>query len=114
MSARDSARVLPWREHGWRDLRHMNFRLVWVGADDDPDGQQLRAREASTNAGGRASRELSYELRGKRMVRRERLENGRVKCTPVANFSARIVSDIILEDDGAEHRNFARTGPGDG
>jgi hypothetical protein len=40
------------------------------------------------------------------MVRRERLENGRVKCTPVANFNARIVSDVLLDQDSWQHREF--------
>jgi hypothetical protein len=83
----------------------MNFRIVWAGEDDDPDGQRLE-REASTAAGGRAYGELSYGLRGTQMVRRERLENGRVKCTPVANFNARIVSDVLLDQDSWQQREF--------
>jgi len=40
------------------------------------------------------------------MVRRVRLENGRVKCTPVANFIARIVSDVLLDQDAWQQREF--------
>jgi len=79
--------------------------MVWVGEDDDPDGQRL-ARDASIAAEGRASGELSYGLRGAQMVRRERLENGRVKCTPLANFNARIVSDVLLDKDAWQKREF--------
>ena len=83
----------------------MNFRLVWVGADDDPD-EQPRTEKATTAARGRASGELSYVLRGTEMVRRERLENGRVKSTPIANFSARIVSDVLRDEDAWHQREF--------
>jgi len=37
------------------------------------------------------------------MVRQRRLPDGRLRLIPVANFRARIVSDIML-DDGAESR----------
>ena len=40
------------------------------------------------------------------MVRREQLQNGRWKCTAVANFTARIVSDIIRDDGAEERRDF--------
>jgi len=83
----------------------MNFRLVWVGEEDDPDGQGP-ARAATTTAGERGSGELSYGLHGTQMVRRVRLENGRVKCTPVANFIARIVSDVLLDQDAWQQREF--------
>jgi hypothetical protein len=83
----------------------MNFRLIWVGPDDDSNGQPLTG-QSSPVARGRASRESSYERRGTQMFRRERLENGRVKYTPVANFSARIVSDVLPEQEASNQREF--------
>jgi hypothetical protein len=41
------------------------------------------------------------------MVRCERLASGDLKRIAVANFSARIVRNLVLDDDGTEHRNFA-------
>ena len=38
------------------------------------------------------------------MIRRQHLENGRVKDTVLANFSARIVSDLVLDDDAEQRR----------
>ena len=40
------------------------------------------------------------------MVRCERLDNGRRKVTAVANFTARIVRDLILDDDAEPGREF--------
>jgi len=40
------------------------------------------------------------------MVRREQLANGRSRCTAAANFQARIVRDIILDDGTEERREF--------
>jgi hypothetical protein len=47
-----------------------------------------------------------YERRGIGMVRREQLENGCGRVTAVANFSARIVRDLILDDDAGQRREF--------
>ena len=41
------------------------------------------------------------------MVRCERLDNGRRKVTAVANFTARIVRDLIRDDDAETGREFA-------
>jgi hypothetical protein len=37
---------------------------------------------------------------------RKHLQNSRVTLTPVTNFTARIVRDLILEGDGESHRDF--------
>ena len=42
----------------------------------------------------------------RRWYRRERLENGRVKFTPLANFSARIVRDVLFHNDAWQRRDF--------
>jgi hypothetical protein len=40
------------------------------------------------------------------MLRRERMGNGRVRYTPLANFTARIASDILRDDGEQERREF--------
>ena len=80
----------------------MNFRLVWMGPDDESNGHLSGRAAAIPN---RASR-LRYEQLGTDMVRREQLANGRVKIIPIANFSARIVRDLILDDGVEKGREF--------
>lgn len=80
----------------------MNFRLVWVGSDDDSAG-----RPAVNDGAGALLRQdcgaAGYEIRGTEMVRCAECADGRRKLTTVANFIARIVRDVVL-DDGAESR----------
>ncbi|HXP85101.1 MAG TPA: hypothetical protein VN841_10295 [Bryobacteraceae bacterium] len=76
----------------------MKFRFVLLGPDDDPDGS-VAGRERDNAA-------LQYEQRGAGMVRAERTTNGRFKSTAVANFKARIVRDIIVDDGETERRDF--------
>jgi len=83
----------------------MNFRLVWMGSDDDSDGNPA-AQESAAAVFLRLSGAISYEVRGTEMVRRERLDNGHHKVTPAANFTARIICDVILNDDTAPKREF--------
>jgi hypothetical protein len=40
------------------------------------------------------------------MIRRDHLASGRVRITPLANFTARIVRDLILDDDVETRREF--------
>src|SRR5579862_8462706 len=82
----------------------MNFRLVWVGSDDDSDGDP--SAQGSAAASLLRSGTTSYELRGTEMVRCERLDNGRRKVIPVANFHARIVRDLVLDDEAEAKREF--------
>ena len=89
----------------------MKFRLVWVGSDDD-GGKQPRAREGTAALADETPRS-SYEQRNGAMLRRERLQSGRVRYTPLTNFTARIVSDILRDDGvagaaGIPHRYGAR------
>src|SRR6202521_4672145 len=82
----------------------MKFRMIWLGQEDEPD------RNPSPQAGIPAASDdrarVRYEQRGTEMVRREQLGNGRVKFTPVANFSARVVRDIVCDDDTEQRRDF--------
>jgi hypothetical protein len=84
----------------------MNFRLVWVGSDDDHDGSPAVQQSAAAVIRGQAGT-TSYELRGTEMVRCERLDNGRRRVTAVANFTARIVGDRIFDDEAEPGREFA-------
>jgi hypothetical protein len=92
----------PHREDG----AQMKFHLVWVGSDDDPDGNPA-AHESAAAASHQRSGVTSYERRGTEMVRCERLDNGRRKVTAVANFTARIVGDLVLDDEAELRREFA-------
>ena len=81
----------------------MNFRMVWIGPEDDSDAVGRASellREAQRSSGAK------YEQRGAEMARREVLADGRVKYTAVINFSARIVSDLLFDDDAAPRRYF--------
>jgi hypothetical protein len=49
---------------------------------------------------------VQYEQRGNEMVRRQRLQNGRLKFTTLTNFTARIVADVIFDDDAHPRRQF--------
>jgi len=80
----------------------MNFRMVW-GSDDS---ERLPLQEGSVAIPGPESSGVRYERRGTGMVRRERSETGRVRFTPVANFTARITRDLLLESDAGPEREF--------
>jgi len=83
----------------------MNFRLVWVGSDDDPPVQQPAAPESGDAVRG-VRTAPRYEQAGTEMARCERLTNGRLKRIAVANFSARIVRDLIVDDDAEQRREL--------
>jgi hypothetical protein len=80
----------------------MKFRFV-LQEPDDPDGHPSERKDATTPP-RYASRTRSYEKKGADMVRMEQLQNGRWKSTLIANFIARIVTDII-RDYGDEERH---------
>jgi len=82
----------------------MKFRIVFLGQHEDPAGD-LAAREtgAADPITGSPAR---YAHRGTEMVRRDQRANGRVTYTPIANFQARIVSDIIRDDGSQPQREF--------
>lgn len=82
----------------------MKFRLVWMGSDDDSDEAGLGL---AVDAVLQRPTGVWYERRGTEMVRRERLASGRVKVTPLTNFTARIVRDLLLDDDAELRREFS-------
>jgi hypothetical protein len=83
----------------------MKFRFVLLGPDDDPEGDPS-AREDPPGVPHTASRARCYEQREAGIVRRENCSNGRWRIIPVANFHARIVRDILLDDGEEERREF--------
>jgi hypothetical protein len=83
----------------------MNFRLVWVGSDDDPP-EQGSAAEKDDAAVHPLPLGVRYERRGTGMIRREQLENGRGGVTAISNFNARIVQDLVVDDDAGQSRLF--------
>src|SRR5450631_2661498 len=80
----------------------MKFRFVLLGPDDEPDGTAAGERTDEQ----RDSAALRYEQRGAGLVRVERAATGRFKSTAVANFHARIVRDIVVDDGETERRDF--------
>jgi hypothetical protein len=83
----------------------MNFRLVWIGSDDNPPERWPLAEKNITPVRSLKSG-VMYERQATGIVRREQLANGNIKLIPVTNFSARIVRDIILDDDAEQRREF--------
>lgn len=82
----------------------MRFKFIYL-PDDNPDSNP-HARESGAAEPANSRGVPRYENDGTDMVRRERLANGRSRCTAAANFNARIVSDIVLDDGTAERREF--------
>jgi hypothetical protein len=83
---------------------HMNFRLIWMGSDEDPD--KHLPEEVDVSAVRVAPSSVRYERQGGEMVRRRQLPDGRLKFTTLANFTARIVRDLVQDDDAERQRLF--------
>jgi hypothetical protein len=84
----------------------MKFRFVLLEPDEDPDQHILREKGAPA-APLRKREGLCYEQSGTGIVRVERRSNGALKSTPVSNFTARIVRDLILDDGRDQRRHFS-------
>ena len=82
----------------------MKFRLIWVGNEDEPE--QHQGIQGNSEPVAPKCAVAHYDVVGEQMVRREQLENGRVKITPLTNFSARVVRDIVWDDDTEQRREF--------
>jgi hypothetical protein len=82
----------------------MKFRLVWMGSEDDGGGHSRPWEDTATLPDN--TPRSGYEQRDGAMLRRERLQNGRLRYTPLANFTARIVVDILRDDGEQERREF--------
>jgi hypothetical protein len=82
--------------------RMAKFRIVWMGPDEDP-------RQYPTDANAADSPQTSrwcYERVSSEMVLRERLQNGRMRITPLTNFTARILRDVVYDEEAEAHREF--------
>jgi hypothetical protein len=77
-----------------------------MGSEDDPPGLPS-AREGVSGVPSCLSETPRYEQQGAEMVRCERLANGLLKRIAVTNFSARIVRDLILDDDAEQRRELS-------
>ena len=82
----------------------MNFRLVWMGPDDDPESATETRKTAVPHRWPKSP--SPYAQRGTETVRHEVLRDGTVKTTLVANFQARIVRDVVIDDGEQERREF--------
>jgi hypothetical protein len=82
----------------------MNFRMIWMGPDDDPP--QERPAQAGPSSGFLNGTPPRYAQRGTGMVHQQRLQNGHFKVTSLANFQARIVRDLVFDDGEQEKREF--------
>jgi len=69
-----------------------------MGPDDDSDTNVVWPACRAGN--------VLYERRGSAIVRRERLSSGRERITPLTNFSARIIRDLVVDDDVDQEHEF--------
>src|SRR5580704_973918 len=83
----------------------MKFRFIWVGPDDEPDRHVSVPEPGSVSAQG-SYKQDAYIAHGGTIVRRQQLRNGQTKVVPVCNFIARIVRDIIWDDELEPRREF--------
>ena len=83
----------------------MKFRITWLGPDGEPNRDVLSPEGAFVGAQGR-SEAVSYKAGGTGMVRLQTLGNGQTRVIPICNFTARIVRDIIWDDELDPRREF--------
>jgi hypothetical protein len=74
----------------------MKFRFVLLGPDDDPESHPsiIDAVGDTSNS----SPTPSYRRTPGGFVRIQKLGSGKMKQTPVTNFTARIVRDLLISD----------------
>jgi hypothetical protein len=83
----------------------MNFRLVWMGPEEDDPQAPTPAVSAAIFRKSKGSI-FPYALRGSEMIRQQKLSNGPLKITPLTNFQGRIVRDIRIDDGTSEQREL--------
>jgi hypothetical protein len=83
----------------------MKFRFVLLGPDDDPNDSPALP-DSAAEVRTRPFSPVRYQRSGAGMVRTEQMENGRKKITALANFHARIIGDLILDDGDQQRREF--------
>ena len=82
----------------------MKFRMIWMGSDDDPEGSPPSPKKGAAGALTPPSGKPRYELCGNEMIRWDGRKEGRSKTIAVANFGARIVRDIVVDNGREEQR----------
>ncbi len=75
-----------------------------LGPDDQPENQT--SKTARPEAPAASSTPPPYERQGKSLVRNVQSANGNWRTTVIANFDARIVSDVLLDDGSEQTRRF--------
>ena len=75
----------------------MNFRMIWMGSDDEDDDRQNPLAKRLTPE---ATPRVRYQEREGVLVRVDAARGGRPRYTPLTNFTARIASDIVLAGCG--------------
>jgi hypothetical protein len=83
----------------------MKLRFVLLGPEDDPEGR-LPADKRRAEGRSTQSRIVRYEQQGTGMFRLVQVQNGPIRSTPVANFTARIVRDITIDDGEKQSREL--------
>ena len=77
---------------GWDRMNAMKFKIIFAGPIQEPE-------KHLDQVSGRFPEQTSkYDVEGIAMVRCERSRTGATKVIPLANFSARIVRDFVLDD----------------
>jgi hypothetical protein len=84
----------------------MKLRFVLLGPDDDPNTHPI-VRKRAGGPPQEHCRVLRYEKKDAGVVRVEQQDSGRTRTTPIANFNARIVRDLILDDGEEQQRRFS-------
>src|SRR5579862_1404371 len=84
----------------------MRFRMIWLGSEDEPE-RNLAAPAVGSNEPPARSESTPYQQRGEGMVRCRLLANGQTRLIPICNFTARIVRDILWDDELEARREFA-------
>src|SRR5579864_12415 len=96
------------REHGFGPSQRigstMTFRMVWIGSEDDPD--ETRATDQFKRPAITPTSTAAYQIRKGEMVRREERNDGKVRLISIANFTARIVRDVLTDEEGEASRRF--------
>ena len=77
----------------------MKFKIIFAGPAQEPE------KLLDQVSGHFSEQTYKYDVEGTAMVRCERSKKGAAKVIPLANFTARIVRDLVL-DDGPAHRQF--------
>jgi hypothetical protein len=82
----------------------MKFKFVMLEPDDPGDRPGALDNAAAVRPG--SSGLTLYERREGGFFRRRSLQDGRSASIPVANFTARIVRDLIVDDGAEQQRHF--------